>query len=218
MEKISIMITDDHVLIRKAWNALLANDARFEIVAESGTGEEAVQLAGKLKPDIVIMDINLPGINGIEATKQIGKCSPNSKVLAVSQHTHPAYAKKMLKEGARGYITKGSDPEEIYTAIPEMQKGNKYICREIKNILMEQQIFNSGKQRTGVNTLSKREKEVMGFVHKGSSMQVIADLLGISVRTVEGHRLNILKKLNLTSYVELNSFIENNLIVLENRA
>ena len=133
MEKISILIADDHKLIRETWSFILNNDSRFVVVAECCDSEQAVEMARTKKPQIVLMDINMTPISGFEATEKIRKVSPGSKVIGVSMHSQPAYAKKMLQIGARGYVTKNSSKEEMITAILEVHAGNKYICDEIKN-------------------------------------------------------------------------------------
>jgi DNA-binding NarL/FixJ family response regulator len=144
MDKISILIADDHTLVRETWSFILNTDPRFTVVAECGSGEEAVELAKKLRPNVVIMDINLPGINGIEATQQIRKFSPGSKILGVSLHTQPTYARKMIQKGAMGYVTKNSSREEMFKAIMEIQNGKKYICDEIKD---QEYFIRAGNQR-----------------------------------------------------------------------
>ena len=215
MDKISILIADDHTLVRETWSFILNTDPRFTVVAESGSGEEAVELAKKLRPNIVIMDINLPGMNGIEATQQIRKFSPGSRILGVSLHTQPTYARKMMQKGAMGYVTKNSSREEMFKAILEIQSGKKYICDEIKNILSEQVISGDDPQ-TGLNSLSQREIEIISFIKKGYSSKEIADALNISVKTVEVHRYNILKKLNLKNAAALVNFINNSQLDFEN--
>ena len=215
MDKISILIADDHTLVRETWSFILNTDPRFSVVAESGSGEEAVELAKKLRPNIVIMDINLPGMNGIEATQQIRKYSPGSRILGVSLHTQPTYARKMMQKGAMGYVTKNSSREEMFKAILEIQAGKKYICDEIKNILSEQVISGDDPQ-TGLNSLSQREIEIISYIKKGFSSKEIADALNISVKTVEVHRYNILKKLNLKNAAALVNFINNSQLDFEN--
>jgi DNA-binding NarL/FixJ family response regulator len=137
MEPISIHIVDNHNLIRKAWTFILNLDPRFRVIAESETGESAVELAVRLRPDIVIMDINLQGINGFEATEQILRRAPGTKILGLSFYLKPAYARKLVEIGAMGYISKNCSPEEIFKALVEVNKGNKYICEEINHILSE---------------------------------------------------------------------------------
>jgi DNA-binding NarL/FixJ family response regulator len=208
MEKITILIADDHTLVRETWSFILNSDRRFKVIAESGSGEEAIELAKNLHPDIVIMDINLPGMNGIEATEQIRKFAPGSKILGVSLHTQPTYARKMMQKGAMGYVTKNSSREEMFKAIIEVHSGKKYVCDEIKNILSEQ-VISGEDQQSGLNALSQREIEVISFIKKGYSSKEISDALQISVKTVEVHRYNILKKLNLKNAAALVNFINN---------
>ncbi|MBA2745655.1 MAG: response regulator transcription factor [Flavisolibacter sp.] len=215
MDKITILIADDHTLVRETWSFILNTDPRFQVIAESGSGEEAVELAKQLRPQIVIMDINLPGMNGIEATSLIRKFSPGSRILGVSLHTQPTYARKMMQKGAMGYVTKNSSREEMFKAILELQAGRKYICDEIKNILSEQ-VTSGEDQQGGLNSLSQREIEIITFIKKGNSSKEIADTLNISVKTVEVHRYNILKKLNLKNAAALVNFINNSQLDFEN--
>ncbi|HVF97106.1 MAG TPA: response regulator transcription factor [Flavisolibacter sp.] len=208
MEKITILIADDHTLVRETWSFILNTVEQFVVVGECGSGEEAVEKAKQLRPDVVIMDINLPGINGIEATQLIRKFSPASKILGVSLHTQPTYARKMIQKGASGYVTKNSSREEMFKAIVEVQQGRRYICDEIKNILSEQ-VINGEDHQGGINTLSQREIEVIKFIRKGFSSKEIAESLDISVKTVEVHRYNVLKKLNLKNAAALVNYINN---------
>jgi DNA-binding NarL/FixJ family response regulator len=215
MEKVTILIADDHTLVRETWSYILNTDERFKVIAETGSGEEAVELSKQLRPQIVIMDINLPGMNGIEATEQIRKYSPGSRILGVSLHTQPTYARKMIQKGAMGYVTKNSSREEMFKAITEVHNGRKYICEEIKNILSEQ-VINGQDQQAGLNSLSQREIEIIPYIKKGHSSKEIADALSISVKTVEVHRYNILKKLNLKNSAALVNYINNSQLDLDN--
>lgn len=214
MEKITILIADDHTLVRETWSFILNTDDRFQVIAECGSGEEAVEQAKQLRPNIVIMDINLPGMNGIEATQLIRKFSPASRILGVSLHTQPTYARKMIQKGAMGYVTKNSSREEMFKAITEIQAGRRYICEEIKNILSEQ-VINGEDQQGGLNALSQREIEIINFIKKGFSSKEIAENLDISVKTVEVHRYNILKKLNLKNSAALVNYINNSQLEFE---
>lgn len=141
MEKITIVIVDDHRLVRETWSFILNSDRRFKVIGECETGEEAVALVPQLQPDVVIMDINLPGISGIDATKQITLSGCSSKIVGVSLHSDPNYARRMMQEGAMGYVTKNSSREEMFEAICQIQSGNRYVCQEVKSILSE--ILNS---------------------------------------------------------------------------
>jgi DNA-binding NarL/FixJ family response regulator len=214
MEKITILITDDHTLVREAWVMLFNADPAFKVLAQCGNGEEAVELAKNLRPDVVIMDINLPGINGFEATGLIRKYSPGSKVLGVSLHTQPAYARKMIQSGAMGYVTKNSSQEEMIKAVTEIYHNRKYICDEIKTILSEQTLGGS-EQPDGLHLLSKRELDIIRFLKKGFSSREIADNINISVKTVEVHRYNILKKLNVRNVASLVNYINHSQLATE---
>ncbi len=206
MDKISILIADDHMLVRQTLGFVINSDDRFIVVAECANGEEAVELSRQLQPKVVIMDINLPGINGIEATEQIRNFSPGSKILGISIHSEPVFARKMFQKGASGYLTKNSSREEMFEAILEVSEGRKYICREIKNRISDE-LFNMENQHTGIDSLSPREIEIIRQIEKGSSSREIAAALDISLRTVEAHRHKILKKLDLKNVASLLNFI-----------
>lgn len=206
MEKITILIVDDHTLIRETWSLILNSNPAFSVVGEAGSAEDGIELARSLQPEVVIMDINLPGINGIEATKIIREISPASRVLGVSLHTQPTYARMMMKEGALGYVTKNSSREEMFTAIGEVVRGKNYICQEIKNILSEQ-LVSGGETKNSLDSLSKREIEIVLLIKEGMSSKEIAEVLTLSVKTVEVHRYNILQKLKLKNSAALVNYI-----------
>jgi DNA-binding NarL/FixJ family response regulator len=215
MEKITILIADDHALVRESWSFMLNTDPRFEVVAESGTCEEAIEQVKEMRPDIVIMDISMPGMNGIEATGLIRKFSPGSKILGISMHTQPVHVRKMMQNGAMGYITKNSSRTEMLKAIVEIQNEREYICDEIKSILSGQ-AMNNEEQQMGVNSLSKREIEIIEFIKNGDSSKQIAETLSLSVKTVEVHRYNILRKLNLRNSAAMVNYINNSQLSINN--
>jgi DNA-binding NarL/FixJ family response regulator len=200
------MIVDDHTLIRETWSFLLGRNENFEVIAELGDGQKAIDIARDKRPQIVLLDINMAPLNGFDVLKMIRKLSPGSKVIAVSMHSQPAYAKKMLRLGAKGYVTKNSPKQEMLDAISEVNKGNIYICQEVKNILSDQML---GEEDTaaGLNQLSEREIEVINQIRDGLSSKEIADKLGISIKTVEVHRHNILKKLKVKNTASLINYI-----------
>jgi len=205
--KITILIVDDHKLIRDTWSFILNSDPRFQVIAETNSGEEAIELAKSARPAIVLMDVNMSPMNGFDATRQIRKFSPASKVIGVSMHSQPAYAKKMLQVGAVGYVTKNSSKEEMINAIIEVSKGNKFICDEVKTILSEQVLGDDVKPN--INLLSQREVEIIDLIKQGMSSKEIASKLDITLKTVEVHRHNILKKLSLKNTAALVNFINN---------
>ena len=209
MSKINILIADDHKLIRETWSYILNSDTRFQVVGECGDAQEAVELARTKRPHVVLMDINMTPFSGLEATQRIRKISPGSKVIGVSMHSQPAYAKKMLQMGARGYVTKNSSKEEMIKAILEVNHGNKYICDEIKNIISEQ-LLDEKEDSPNINALTEREMQIINFIKEGLSSKEIANNLSISLKTVEVHRHNILKKLKLKNSASLVNFINTN--------
>lgn len=208
MDKISVLIADDHKLIRETWSFILNNDPRFVVVADCGDSEQAVELAKNKKPQIVLMDINMAPNSGFEATERIRKLSPASRIIGISMHSQPAYAKKMLQIGARGYVTKNSSKEEMIAAILEVHNGNKYICDEIKNNISEL-VLEENREMPNVNALTDREIQIINLIKEGESSKEIASLLKISLKTVEVHRHNILKKLKLKNSASLVNFINN---------
>ncbi|MBA4168065.1 MAG: response regulator transcription factor [Chitinophagaceae bacterium] len=205
MGKISVMIVDDHTLIRETWSFLLGRNENFEVIAEVGDGQKAIDIARDKRPHIILLDINMTPLNGFDVLKMVRKQSPGSKVIAVSMHSQPAYAKKMLRMGAKGYVTKNSPRQEMLDAIMEVYNGNTYICQEVKNILSDQML--SEDDTAGLNQLSEREIEVINQIRDGLSSKEIADRLAISIKTVEVHRHNILKKLKVKNTASLINYI-----------
>lgn len=206
MAKITVLIVDDHTLIRETWSFLLGRNENFEVIAEVGDGQKAIDIARDKRPNIVLLDINMTPLNGFEVLKMVRKQSPGSKVIAVSMHSQPAYAKKMLRMGAKGYVTKNSPRQEMLDAIMEVNNGNTYICQEVKNILSDQMLSEED-HAAGLNQLSEREIEVINQIRDGLSSKEIADRLAISIKTVEVHRHNILKKLKVKNTASLINYI-----------
>jgi DNA-binding NarL/FixJ family response regulator len=202
---ISILIADDHKLIRETWTYILNRDTRFKVIASCANSEEAVKVSEQKHPDIVLMDINMAPFSGIEATRQIREVSPGSKVIGVTMHSQPAYAKKMLQLGASGYVTKNSSREEMVNAILEVSKGNKFICDEIKDSLADS--TSDPEAVKAINSLTEREMGVINLIRQGHSSKDISAKLEISIKTVEVHRHNILKKLKLKNAASLIYFM-----------
>lgn len=213
MNRTTILLADDHTLIRETWSFMLNAHPRFAVVGECGSGEDAIELARTLRPDIVILDINLPGISGIDATRQIRKCSPASKILGVSLHTHPTYARQMVQQGASGYVTKSSPREEMFRAIAEVLAGKKYICSEIKEAFSER-IFSSDRAKDAIGSLTPRELQIISRIVQGETSREIGEALGVSLKTIEVHRYNILRKLDLKNTTALINFINQNRLEL----
>lgn len=206
MKYISFVIVDDHKLVREMWRAILATDNRFNIVGESGDFEVAIELIKNTRPDVVFLDINLPPYTGMDAVPIIRKYSPGTAIIVVTMHCKMAYAKKMFQLGVKGYVTKNSSSDEVFIAIDEVLKGNKYLCNEVRNQLTEHQELI---EHAHGPSLSLRELEIVKLIREGYSSKEIGETLHISVRTAETHRGNILKKLKLKNTASLIKHLEN---------
>ncbi|HEY2648289.1 MAG TPA: response regulator transcription factor [Puia sp.] len=210
---ISILIADDHKLIRETWTYILNRDSRFKVVGSCSNSEDAVKMSEEIHPNVVLMDINMVPFSGIEATRQIREVSPETRIIGVTMHSQPAFAKKMIQYGASGYVTKNSSREEMVNAILEVSKGNKFVCEEIKDLMITE---NAADQATvsAVNTLTEREMDVINLIRMGSSSKDISLKLEISIKTVEVHRHNILKKLKLKNAVSLIHFMNSSSVTI----
>jgi DNA-binding NarL/FixJ family response regulator len=200
MKKITLLVADDHQLIRQSIGEMLGAQPRFRVLALCKNGHEAVHLAVELKPDIVLMDINMPGMDGCQATKEIRLHVPKTKVLCVSMHTDPMITQRMMQAGVCGYVTKNSSHLTLVKAILDVYEGHRFLCGEI-----EYPWSASGKQ--GLDSLSKRELTIASFVKDGLSSEAIGNELSISRKTVEVHRYNILRKLKLPNTAMLVNYI-----------
>lgn len=188
------------------WATMLASNREIEITGESGILDEAVEMIRVKRPDIVLLDINLVQGSGLDAVPLIRKYSPGTRIIAVSMHNEPAYVKKMMKLGAKAYVTKNSSHEEMFKAIEEVMAGRIYLCAEIKNILADKALQNDINEPT-VKDLSMREIEIVKLLKTGLSSKEIASQLKITVRTAEVHRHNILKKLKIKNTALLINYI-----------
>jgi len=207
-KKISIIIFDDHNLVAEMWSELISSDERFSVIGIcNDTSDKSIALVKAQRPDVVIMDINIQPVSGIDATKQVKKESPAPKIIGVSMHNQPSFAKRMLKNGALGYVTKSSNKAEMFEAILSVTLGKVYVCKEIQENL-SRQVFEDD-ETPDISKLSEREIDVLKFIKEGLSSKEIAEKLFLSSRTVEVHRSNILKKLNLKNTASLLKFIHN---------
>ena len=204
---ISIVIVDDHALFAEIWAELFKSNPQFSVVDICNNTTSAIEVIKAQKPTIVFMDINLQPISGIDATKIIRKISPGTKVIGVSMYNQLSFAKKMIKNGASGYITKSSHKKEMLDSINAVINGEIYICKEMQQNISKQ-FLNKG-ELPDINSLSDREIEIIFKIKEGFSAKEIAEKLFISRRTVESHRSNIFKKLNLKNTASLLKFISN---------
>lgn len=204
---IRILLADDHKIMREGLRALLERDLDFQVEAEAENGVEAVQLARKLKPHIVIMDIGMPGLNGIEATRQVTAELPATKVIALSMHSDKRFVIEMLKAGVSGYLLKDSASEELASAIRTVLSGTPYLSPKITGVVLKDYLSALTKTEPSAFTLlTSREREVLQLIAEGRSTKEIAATLFVSVKTVETHRQQIMDKLNLRSVAELTKY------------
>jgi two-component system response regulator NreC len=202
----TILIADDHRLLREGLRALLERDG-FQVVAEADNGRSAVRLAKQLQPDIVITDIAMPDLNGIEATRQVRAEAPRSKVLALSMHTESGFVLGILEAGASGYLLKDAAFEELSVAIKAVLKGQIYLSPAITGVVVGQSLGRLGsKARSQRAKLSKREQEVLQLIAEGKSTKEIAATLYVSVKTVETHRKQIMDNLDIHSVAGLTKY------------
>lgn len=197
---IKILVADDHDLVRTGITRMLSDDPLIEVVSEASCGESAVQNTRRLKPDVVLLDVNMPNIGGIEATRRIKQIDENIKVLAVSSLTSEPYPTMLLKAGVNGYITKGTPIDEMIRAIKKVYEGGKYFSHEVAEQLAQSVLDN---KQNPLDTLSEREKQVLMMVVNCQSVQQIADTLFVSTKTVNTYRYRIFEKLGVDSDVKL---------------
>ena len=200
-KKIKIIIADDHLLIAETWATLINMDPDFEVIKVYDNTKSMIEEISELRPDIAILDINIHPFSGIEAAKMIKKLAPGTKIIGVSMHNQPSFAKKMIRNGATGYVTKSSNKSEMYEAIRAVMKGEKYICTEIQRNITNQLLM--GEDDNKISKLTEREIEIIKMIKNGSTNKEIAEALFLSPRTVETHRARILKKLGLKNSLSL---------------
>jgi DNA-binding NarL/FixJ family response regulator len=203
---IKIVIADDHNLIREGLKALLEKEPDISVIDDAADGQTTFEIVRKAKPDIVIMDISMPGLNGIETTKKIGTKVPGVKVIALSMYSDSKYIFNMLKAGAFGYLVKDCAIEELVTAIRAVAANKIYVSPRIAGTVVKDYLRQGGAKDTNYSLLTAREREVLQLVSEGNSAKEIAHLLKVSSKTIETHRLQIMNKLSMHSIAELTKY------------
>ena len=204
---ISVILVDDHVIMRDGLRHLLDQESDIEVVGEADNGRKAVKLVMEKKPEIVIMDVAMQDMNGIEATRQIKTENPDIKVIALSMHSERQIVVGIFRAGASGYLLKDSSSLELVEAIRTVHLGRKYLSQKISDIVL-QEISDIKKEtgQIGVDVLTNRESEILQLISEGNSTKKIAEVLFISPKTVESHRANIMDKLNIHNIPELTKY------------
>lgn len=205
MKKLRILLADDHVVMRTGLRALLERQPNLEVVGESENGREAIELVSSLRPDVVVMDVGMPVLNGIEATKTIVTQHPTVAVVVLSMYVDESYIMRALKAGARGYLLKDSAPADLISAIQAVSQNKSFFSPKVSRILAEDYV-RVLKQKGAVDSydlLTSREREILQLIAEGKANKEVAAALNISPYTVETHRSHILEKLNLHNPAEL---------------
>jgi DNA-binding NarL/FixJ family response regulator len=199
MKRISVLLVDDHTVVRQGLRALLKSEADLEVIGEAENGRQAVMLARKTPPDVVVMDVAMPLLNGLEATRQILKLSPNTKVLVLTSYGDDECVEQLMQAGATGYLIKQTAANDLLKAIREVYRGNAFFSPTIAKRLRDKcrDAFNSGRSARKPGELTSREAEVLQLIAEGFSNKQIAAELCISIKTVEKHRQQVMNKLNI---------------------
>lgn len=200
--KIRIVIAEDHHLVRKGLKSLLANESGFELVGEAGDGLEAVELTEKLKPNVLLLDLAMPRMHGLEVIRRVRTCTATN-VVVCSMHSDEPYVAEALRAGASGYVLKDGTPDELIGAINAVSKGEHFLTQRIKKSALAAALGSSAKPDDPYYDLTERERVVLQHAAEGFSNAEIGQKLFISSRTVESHRANLMRKLNLTCQTDL---------------
>ena len=199
-KKIRILLADDHVIVRQGFRMILAAQPDMEILGEASNGREAVEQAERLQPDVVVMDVAMPDLNGIEATRRMATAAPRARVLALSMHKDSVYVREILKAGARGYLLKDAFDRDLLAAVRAVARGEGYLSPSVSDA-----VLNDYRRHVTdpLDLLTSREREVLQMIAEGKTNKEVATTLGLSVYTVDAHRGRIMEKLNVHSASEL---------------
>jgi len=208
-----ILVADDHEVVRQGLCALLAARAGWEVCGEASDGIETVRKTAELKPDIVVLDVGMPNLNGLAATRQITKRDPNQKVIILTVTDAEEVIREALESGARGFVLKSDAARDLVTAIEALQVGRTFFTPRVSEMLLNGYLRGSGKQAPQLPTLTSREKEIVQLLAEGKSTKEVASVLNISTKTAETHRANVMRKLDMHSVSELVLYdVRNNIV------
>ena len=205
MPKVKILVVDDHAIVREGVRMILAKENDLEVVGEAGDGQQALDLTVLLRPDVIIMDISMPGMGGIEATQTVRAKHPEVQVLALTMHEDESYVFQLLRAGAAGYVLKRAAAQDLVQAVRAAAKGEAFLYPSVARKVVEDYLrrVETGEERERYDGLTPREKEILTLIAQGLSNQQIAEKLFISIKTVQTHRAHILEKLGLHDRTEL---------------
>jgi len=207
MNKIRVLLAEDHTIVRKGLRSLLDGEVGMEVIGEAEDGREAIQMTQQLLPDVVLMDISMPELNGLEATRQIKERFPEVKVLVLTRHADEELVLQILRAGASGYVVKKAAPAELILAIQAVYRGDSFLSPSISRHVIEEYIRKAdAMEENSYDRLTDREREVLQLIAEGHPNREIAELLHISVKTVENHRASLMDKLHIYSTAELTRY------------
>ncbi len=207
MSKIRVLLADDHTILRKGLRSLLEDEADIDVVAEARDGVETLDRAGQLRPDVILMDITMPDINGLEATRQIVKSQPNVRVVMLTMHENDAYIQQALRAGAAGYVVKQAAVTELVAAVRAVYRGDFYLSPSVSRKLVNWFVQQADPpQDDPYWRLTDRERQVLSLIAQGDTTREIARKLYVSMKTVETHRMHLMKKLNLHTVADLTRY------------
>ena len=213
MNPLRIIIVDDHAVVRRGVRALLESQPGWEVAGEAVTGREAVDLAKRLYPDIVVMDLSLPELNGLDAARQILKDSPRTEVLVLTMHHSEELVRNVLQAGARGYVLKSDADESLIAAVESLRDHKPFLTSTVTEFVLDDYVQRAEEDVVNAGTVTPREREIIQLLAEGKSNKETASALSVSVKTVEAHRANIMRKLRLRSVSDLVRYAIRNKIV-----
>jgi DNA-binding NarL/FixJ family response regulator len=209
-----ILVVDDHAVVRRGVRSLLESHEGWEVCGEATTGRDAVEQSRRLQPNVVVMDLSLPELNGLDATRQILKDAPDTEVLVLTMHHSEELARDVLQAGARGYVLKSDADENLIAAVDSLRQHKPFLTPKVTEFVLDDYVRRGdGQDDLGPSAVTAREREIIQLIAEGQSSKGAASTLGISVKTIEAHRLNIMRKLHLHSVSDLVRYAIRNKIV-----
>lgn len=203
MSKISVLVVDDHAVVREGITMVLQTDPDLKVVGAAASGEEAIDMVREQHPDVVVMDVAMPGLSGFEATRRITESNPEIKVLALTVHDSEAYVFQMLRAGAVGYVLKRAPSADVIQAVKAAHRGEAVLHPSVAKLLIHDYLSRVERGEADAGPLSEREREILKLIAEGKTNRDIAQMLFLSVKTVQAHRANLMRKLGLHDRVEL---------------
>lgn len=203
VKKIRVLIVEDHETVREGLKLILSGQSDLDVIGDAGDGRAAVELAQQLEPDVVLMDISMPNMNGLKATAKLKECCPNTQVLALTRHKDQGYLHQVLRAGASGYVLKQSPATELIYAIRAVAKGGKYLDPAVAERVLGSFVNKQVIPAEGQSQITERESEILRLISWGHSNKDIANRLELSVKTVEVHKTNAMKKLGMSSRIDI---------------